>query len=110
MEISEKIFALLCLSMTVSVISLTVTKAVVFRWLRNLIKSTGFNFLYELFTCPFCFSYYVTAFVFLLLGSPVFNLFPTLSWVGVGITYFTVIGIAAIFTGVIFYLFSLMED
>jgi len=95
--------------MFTSVVSLTVTKAVVFRWLRNFMRKWAFT--RELFTCPFCFSYYVA--ILLLLGIShtvgAFNVLPAMLWIGSMVTYFCVIGIASIFSGIIFYLFSLME-
>lgn len=107
MEILEKILLLLCMSLTVSVVSLTVTKAVVFRWLRNLLQ--GNTFLHELFSCPFCFSYYVTA-LLLFLAPAGTNIFPGLLWFGWLLMYFSIIGIAIIASGVILYLFALTDD
>lgn len=107
MEMSEKILLLTCMAITVSVISLTVTKAVVFRWLRDLLS--GNKFLHELFSCPFCFSYYVTALV-LILAPAGTNIFPVLTWFGWCLMYFSIIGMAIVLSGIILYLFSLTEE
>lgn len=55
------IFYLVMLSMTVSVISLTVTKTKVFKSLRAWVKNKS-EFFGELFTCPYCFSFYPSLF------------------------------------------------
>lgn len=104
MEISERILILMCIAMAVSVIAMTVTKAVIFRGVREYVSSKS-NFFGELFSCPFCFSFYVSL---LLIVFP-FNAIPLFGFVGYFVTYFAIIGIAAIFSGLIYYLFSLME-
>lgn len=95
------------MSLTVSVIALTVTKAVIFKWFRELLRRS--EFLYELFSCPFCFSYYVTALV-LFVAPAGTNVFPNLMWFGWALMYFSIIGIAIIISGLILYLFALTDN
>jgi hypothetical protein len=56
------IFYLLVLSIAVSVMSLTVTKTKVFKSLRLWVKNKS-EFFGELFTCPYCFSFYPSLFL-----------------------------------------------
>lgn len=105
MELTERIFTLVCIAMAVSTVALTVTKAVVFRPLRELIGATKIGFLIELFSCPYCFSFWVAA-LFQVIHP--FNAVH-LGFFGYLITYFATIAIAAIVSGIVFYLFTLME-
>ena len=105
MILSERILVLLCIAMAVSVVSITVTKAVIFKRVREWIENRSV-FFGELFSCPFCFSFYVT--LGFLVISP-FNVVPSFGYMSIVLTYFVVIGIAAVFTGIIYHLFSLME-
>lgn len=97
---------MVCIAMAVSTVALTVTKAVVFRSLRGLIGATKIGFLIELFSCPHCFSFWVAA-LFMVLHP--FNAVVFLGWFGFVITYFAIIAIASIVTGVVFYLFTFIE-
>ena len=56
-DIINHLYYLVIISMVVSVIALTVTKTKVFKPLRVLIKTKS-EFFGELFSCPFCFSFY----------------------------------------------------
>lgn len=121
------------ISMTVSVISLTVTKTKIFKPLRVYIKrkrsevikagwilkygkqnvlenplfeqklsaSVKDDFFYGLISCPYCFSFYVSAFIVTIYHSYlrfIYYFAPT----DYLISYFCIIGIASLFTGLIY--------
>ncbi len=55
----ENLSNILYLSAAIAAISLTVTRAVVFRWWREWVDSKN-KFIGELFTCPYCFSHWLS--------------------------------------------------
>lgn len=68
-----QLIQILIISIVVAVISLTITKTKIFKWLRNFIKRKSDpngslaaigkeSLFYGLFTCPYCFSFYPSFF------------------------------------------------
>ena len=56
MYVTLAVGLLAVLGLVVGTISMTVTKAVVFKWFRDRLKRP---WLKELFSCPYCFSHWV---------------------------------------------------
>ncbi len=100
----QAIYSLLIISLAVSVISMTVTKAVVFKKMRAKIKERN-AFIGELFSCPFCFSFYVTAalvpFVRLKLLFAI-NFMPYFMPVDLLLSALCIVGFSSFFSGLIF--------
>lgn len=99
------LYQLICVAAPVSVISLTMTKAVVSKPLRDAIKKKN-AFFGELFSCPFCFSFYVALIFQLLFKLNPLNDFPIC---GLGVGYFMLVYVANIFTGWLFGLLSQID-
>ena len=114
--ILEPIYYTVILAMAVSVISLTITKTKVFKSLRTSIKEKN-EFFGELFSCPYCFSFYPSfliqflfygklrltyAWSFILMGVDVHPIDFIVSW-------FVMVCIASFFTGWIYRSISQIE-
>lgn len=91
-------FVLLPLSLAVSALSITITKAKVFRWFRKLIQQQS-NWLGELISCPYCMSHW-----FALAMVAVYR--PTVvssrSWLlDLGVSVMAIVALAAMLSGLI---------
>lgn len=120
MNMLTPLYYLVIISMAVSVISLTVTKTKVFKPLRLKIdpaigkENSKKSFWGELFTCPFCFSFY-PAFaasilyfgqIRLTFGPVLLGIFPIFDFL---ICWFCIVCIASFITGFIYRSISQIE-
>ncbi len=112
----EKLYYLIIISTTVSVISMTVTKAGFFKPLRTWLKSKD-SFIHELFSCPYCFSFYPAAlFVALYYDKVVLTIGPMFIFFGnlvtiwdFLLTWFSIVAIATFISGFIYRSISQMD-
>lgn len=105
--IGSPLYYLVILAMAVSVISLTVTKTKVFKPLRTWIKSKN-EFLGELFSCPYCFSFYPSV-LFLMLYESNMRLLSCFAPVDVVVSYLCLVCVTSFFTGFIYKSISQIE-
>ena len=97
--------------MATSIVSLTITKAFVFSWLRNFMEHLS-EYLGKLFKCALCMSYYAGAFFFfpIYFGTTHFHVIDrSMVWIEVPTMYFSIICLANLFTGIIFHFLSKMK-
>lgn len=109
--ILSPLYHLVIISMAVSVISLTVTKTKVFKPMRAWIKERS-EFFGELFSCPYCFSFYPSIAFILLYAEKlrlIYNFTGFLSAIDLTVSYFAVICLASFFTGWIYRSISQIE-
>ena len=106
--IGSPLYYLVILAMAVSVMSLTVTKTKVFKFLRDWIKSKN-KFIGELFSCPYCFSFYPSAVLVVLYGSKIRLLTDGIVSIDYVISYFCLVCLASFFTGFIYKSISQIE-
>jgi len=100
---------LILLGLAVSTFSVLATKAKITEPVRMLVECVPFvgNFLGELFSCPFCFAFWVTTPLQLVYRiKPLVSRFAVLDWF---IGYLCVVGVAALFSGIIYMLISRIE-
>lgn len=101
----------------VAIISLTITKTKIFKWLRNFIKrktdpngslaaSGKESLLYDLFTCPYCFSFYPS--FFFVAGCDI-RLKIGFAWFGLNVgamdfiaAWFCIVFISSLFIGLVY--------
>ena len=116
--IISPLYYLVIISMAVSVISLTVTKTKVFKGMRDSIKSKS-EFFGELFSCPYCFSFYPSfifvAYFWTKLGLTFGPAFPNVDvtfiafFVNYLISWFCMVCVASFITGFIYRAISIIE-
>jgi hypothetical protein len=105
----ELLIPLLILGMAVSVLSLLVTKAGITGFVRDFFENRfgEDSLLLELFSCPFCMSFWLTIPVDLVYRFvPIESDFPPMDYF---IGYLCIIGVAAFFSGIIYGLISKIE-
>jgi len=110
-NVISTVYSLVIIAMAVSVISLTVTKTKVFKPMRLWIKSKS-EFFGELFSCPYCFSFYPSVlFIILYAGKLrlIYHFDGYLSCIDYGISYLCMVCIASFFTGFIYRSISQIE-
>lgn len=91
------------LALAVGAISLTLTKAQIFEWLRNLVGRIS-TWLGELFDCPYCMAHWVA------LGT-MFLYKPILiasghGWLDLFVSYFALVALGSLVAGAIYRLFG----
>lgn len=98
-------FNIIFLGIATGFISLTITKSNIFESFRNFFffrseKSKVMNFLNELFTCPYCFSHWVSLVMVCIWKPKIVNCGFAL--LDLGISWFVIIGIASYSWGLFF--------
>jgi ribosomal protein L37AE/L43A len=96
---------ILVLGIAAGFISLTVTKSTIFEPFRDFFfhrseKSAVMKFLYDLVTCPYCFSHWVSLVMVCIWQPRIVNC--GCIWVDLGVSWFVMVGIASYAWGIFF--------
>lgn len=107
------ILTVLFLGIAAGFISLAVTKSKIFEPFRDFFfyrseKSTVMKFLYDLVTCPYCFSHWVTVVMVCIWKPRLVNC--GYLWVDLGVSWFVMVAVASYAWGIFFKLTSDVED
>lgn len=133
----HNLFTSIVLSMAISVFALLMTKANLTSFIRDFLEEKEWTFLHELFSCPFCFSFWVGAvaqliFRIRLMGPEICQrVVMTFPWPNTdgtrtnadvvvpssagtisdyAVTYLFMVGVAAIFSGILYKSISLIDS
>ena len=96
-------FEILFIALAGSTISMTLTKAMIFKPLRDKIKSKS-DFFGDLFTCPYCMSHWVNLLLLELTQPSLLSLFPRIIIPGVNhvLVWLALVAISAYGSGLIY--------
>lgn len=90
-------------SVAVGVVSLTLTQAAIFEWLRDWVEDRS-EFLGELFNCPYCMAHWIALAVMLIYQPMLIGTGP--AWANWTVSWFTLVGLGSLVSGLIMRVFK----
>lgn len=102
----ENFICTVMLSLAVSSISVTITKTLMFKPIRNYIEQKSKR-LGTLFHCPYCLSHWVTLFFFIFYAPKVINGFVILDYL---VTFFVIVALATFWSFIICSTLKVMDS
>lgn len=91
------------LSLAIGVVSLTLTQAMLFEWLRGWIEDRS-EFLGELFNCPYCMAHWIALGAMFIYQPMLIGTGPL--WANWAVSWFAMVALGSVVSGLILRLFK----
>jgi hypothetical protein len=94
------------MAVAIGVVSLTITQATIFEWLREWIADRS-EFLGELFECPYCMSHWIALLVMLIYRPQLLSTGHL--WPDLVVSWFALVGLGSLVSGILLRVFGSSE-
>lgn len=91
------------MALAVGTVSMTITKANIFEWLRNWIETKN-DFLADLFSCPYCMSHWIALGLMFLYRPLILD--TGNQWPDLFVSWFALVGLGSLVSGAILRIFG----